>query len=173
MKKSLNPIHSIAIPLAAIPEFVAFAHDPLLKTKLLAEHPDEAGFVAAAAPLIERFVLATIPYRAHGSPGDKTLSRLLKKGHTTGQIAHALAQAWYREAETFELPPIAWRERLGRTRVRLTVACILALVIVAAGMQMIRHTHPQLLEIALAFPPFIAIAVVLVGLGLFYGLRRL
>ncbi len=154
-----------AFSCSQLPEFAWLMRNTALKTDVLQRHKGASDPAHAqlldATELVELHVFRRMDYRGDGHA---FLNRLLHKGYDREQVAQALAIAWLDGNDQFELPrPSRWH-LVHKLWAQVLFSLLVSIGILALGLKVLKHSHPDLALIVLALPPLLGIA----GFGLLF-----
>ncbi len=160
----------ISRPCADLPEFLRFIQQDYRKRALLEQTGGGDAFVQAAMPVIRKQVIQALPY---ASPSSKLVHELQRSGIGAQTLDRALAQAWLDDAQQIWLPRSRRRDFFSSTLALLAYSVTASVFLMIELVAYLRHAHPELATMLLAFPPLIALGGVPIVLVLFVLLRKL
>ncbi|HSI52886.1 MAG: hypothetical protein ACAH21_01930 [Ramlibacter sp.] len=158
------------LPVADIPEFQRFVQQDYRKQALLEQTGGGDAFVEAAAPVIRKNLLQTLPYL---SPSVQYLSKLRRRGVADEVVDRALARAWLDGADHFLVPRPRKRDVFSGTVALLAYSVVVALFVMIEFVNWLRHAHPDGASAMLGVPPLLALCGVPIVLVVFVVLRKL
>ena len=158
------------LPIADIPEFQLFMQQDYRKRALLEQTGGGDAFVSAAAPVIRKNLLQTLPYL---SPSSKYVSKLRRRGVGDEVLDRALARAWLDGSDHFLVPKPRTRDLFSGTAALLAYSVVVALFVLIEFVNWMRHAHPDGASALLGVPPLLALCGVPIVLVVFLTLRKL
>ncbi|MES2999409.1 MAG: hypothetical protein V4787_01850 [Pseudomonadota bacterium] len=157
-------------PCADIPEFERFRTQEYRREALMQQTGGGEAFVEAAAPVIRKNVLQALPY---ASETGKYVHALQRNGVSGEILERSLARAWLDASEHFLVPKPRKRDLFYGTPALLCYSAVIVIALLLGAIKVMRHTHPELIEIVLAAPPILAIVGVPLLVVVFAALRTL
>jgi hypothetical protein len=105
--------------------------------------------------------------------GHAFLNRLLHQAYAREQVAQALAKAWLSDLDHFELHRRSRWHLVNKLWAQVLFSLLVSIGLLALGLKVLRHSHPNLAVVVLALPPLLGIVGFCLLFPILWLLKRL